>query len=438
VVKVREDVQVPYQDAAQTALSQELAEAWATLSKDFGGALSLDRALPEADPESLQGLVVRAREGRSEDLPNLPALTKFFAVTAPEGVDVAALATAINQLSFVEIAYPEERTTLPAPSQNPNDPEFPNQSYLQPAPLGVNALTAWLEPRGDGESVRLIDIEFDWLLNHPDLPAVTVGSGQRSGEFIEHGTNVLGIIIAVPENQRDCVGVAAAASVEVIPVVRQNGSFDPQSALVAATLDLLPVDPAGPTPVILIEQQSGRGGPVEEAPLFATAIASVVGLGIAVVEPAGNGAVDLDAFAAVKPSPFERQQFDSGAIIVGACFGPSHEPMLARMQNTIHGSSSFGNRVDCFAQGDEVVTLSAEPNNPVTRQFGGTSAASAIVAAAACSVSAMHTAQLNTPVTPLRLRSLLSDPAVNQPSAAPEQDKIGVMPNLNAIIRQGV
>jgi hypothetical protein len=101
----------------------------------------------------------------------------------------------------------------------------------------------------------------------------------------------------------------------------------------------------------------------------------------------------------------------------------------------VPGSSScFGARVDCFAQGAEIVTLAS----PVTRQFGGTSGASAIVAAAACSVSAMHTAALGSAIAPLDLRALLSDPAVNQSSNNPGTDRIGVMPDLGAIIRHGV
>ena len=110
--------------------------------------------------------------------------------------------------------------------------------------------------------------------------------------------------------------------------------------------------------------------------------------------------------------------------------------MLQRLVGTpLFGNSScFGARVDCFAQGAEIVTL----GSPVTRQFGGTSGASSIVAAAACSVSAMHTAVFGVPIAPLDLRTLLSDPAVNQKSDNPGTDRIGVMPDLGAIIRHGV
>lgn len=98
--------------------------------------------------------------------------------------------------------------------------------------------------------------------------------------------------------------------------------------------------------------------------------------------------------------------------------------------------TSVGRRIDCFAQGAEIITLSAGPN-PVNRQFGGTSGASAIVAAVACCVSAMHTATSGTPIAPSDLRNLLSDPFVNSQSHDPNQDRIGVMPDLGSIISHG-
>ena len=179
-----------------------------------------------------------------------------------------------------------------------------------------------------------------------------------------------------------------------MPITRGYGVTDSQSAFMRAVLDLVPVNPAGPTPVILIEQQSSAFGPVEMEALWPQMIAAAVSLGIAVVEPAGNGQVDLDQFTPPPgtPNPFDRSAFDSGPIMVAACGGPSSSPALAPASFT-----SVGRRIDCFAQGADVVTLSPGPD-PVNRQFGGTSAASAIVAAVACCVSAMQTATSGTPI----------------------------------------
>jgi hypothetical protein len=109
-----------------------------------------------------------------------------------------------------------------------------------------------------------------------------------------------------------------------MPMTRGNGVTDSQSAFMRAVLDLVPVNPAGPTPVILIEQQSSAFGPVEMEALWPQMIAAAVSLGIAVVEPAGNGRVDLDQFTPPPgtPNPSDRSAFDSGAIMVATSGTP--------------------------------------------------------------------------------------------------------------------
>jgi subtilisin family serine protease len=165
----------------------------------------------------------------------------------------------------------------------------------------------------------------------------------------------------------------------------------------------------------------------------------VVDLGIAVVAAAGNNGEDLDAFTppAGAPNPFHRAEFDSGAVIVGACKGPNDVIPLEPMGPGAGATTSFGTRVDCFAQGRDVVTLSTGPGITVTNQFGGTSSASTIVAATAAIVSALFTEAKGTPIPPRDLRQLLSNSAVNTASASPGSDLIGSMPNLNAIISNG-
>jgi hypothetical protein len=258
MVKLREDVDVPYQDAVQTQLPPDDLDAWNSVSDQFGGQLSLDRALQEFDPATVQSLVDQARAAAGGDL---PSLTRYFAIVPPEGTDLEALAAAVGALSFTEFAYAEEQTTLPSPSQTPNDPEFPNETYLQPAPSGVNAPAAWLVPNGDGAGARLVDIEESWSLTHRDLPSIgTSAAGFPKANF-EHGTNVLGIIIALGDNGQDCVGLAPATATDVVSIFRlAGGVFQLQSAIVAAVLLLLPLPENGPTLVLLIEQQSGAGG----------------------------------------------------------------------------------------------------------------------------------------------------------------------------------
>jgi len=72
--------------------------------------------------------------------------------------------------------------------------------------------------------------------------------------------------------------------------------------------------------------------------------------------------------------------------------------------------------------------------NLYTSSFNGTSSASPIVTGAALAVQGLAQANLGKRFSPWQLRVLLSDPANGTPSQNPPVDRIGVMPNLRAII----
>ena len=75
----------------------------------------------------------------------------------------------------------------------------------------------------------------------------------------------------------------------------------------------------------------------------------------------------------------------------------------------------------------------AGPTRGYTRRFGGTSGASAIIAGAAAAL--LGAAQVaGVQLGSGEVRALLSDPALNTPSAVPGRDRIGVMPDLEAIL----
>ena len=68
--------------------------------------------------------------------------------------------------------------------------------------------------------------------------------------------------------------------------------------------------------------------------------------------------------------------------------------------------------------------------------FGGTSAASAIVAGVAAVVQGMHRAAHGTPLAAATLRALLADPSLGTPQHTPSARLIGPMPDLRAWPRQ--
>jgi hypothetical protein len=177
---------------------------------------------------------------------------------------------------------------------------------------------------------------------------------------------------------------------------------------------------------------------------------------IVVIEAAGNGGSDFDNPSPFNTNPHNNPNYnkDSGAIIVGAAH-PQSDPLQGTIGGGRWGSSNFGTRVNCFAWGDSVDSLDADPatgkgtdalGNPLTTPvFGGTSAASAIIAGAAIvlqGICQQPPAQgLGHRLLPADMRARLSDfstgtLSANSTAANPNADRIGVMPNLELIMNK--
>ena len=101
------------------------------------------------------------------------------------------------------------------------------------------------------------------------------------------------------------------------------------------------------------------------------------------------------------------------------------------------GSSCHGSRIDCFGWGENIDTTGdgslGNLTNSYTTGFGGTSGASAMVAGAAVLLQSWRQTRRSMVYSPDILRALLSSTR-NTASASPATDRIGVMPNLRAII----
>ncbi|HEY9046074.1 MAG TPA: S8 family serine peptidase, partial [Ohtaekwangia sp.] len=175
------------------------------------------------------------------------------------------------------------------------------------------------------------------------------------------------------------------------------------------------------------------------------AIRLAVANGIVVVEAAGNGDTDLDAWTnGGGLTILNRGSInfrDSGAIMVGAS--------VATTPHDRAWFSNFGSRIDCYAWGEDIVTAgysnrdsmtslggdgTATLNDDYTSTFGGTSGASPIIVGAALTLQGMYKATALTLLSPLQMRTLLSDPATGTPQGGGVAGNIGIMPNLRAII----
>ena len=433
-VKFTERFQPPVSDRpSQEGYWKALLER-SGLAGEFG-ALELLPLFESLSPERLSELIDRARQIDPDYVP--ARFDLWFQVVYSANIDPDELAKRLSALDEVETAY--VMRPGPPPVNPADDPRFPSQGYLSAAPDGIDAEYAWGFPGGNGAGVGWVDMEQGWNLNHEDL--VAAGISLISGvnyAYLAHGTSVIGQIGMV-DNTLGGVGGATEAGGRVISQWRTAMSYNTADAILDAAANMAFGD------VLLLEAQEydpNPGGlyywPVEIADANYDAIRLATALGIVVVEAGCNGGYDLDAY--VSPSGasiFDRSSADfrdSGAIMVGAASSASPHVRISPPAWT--WGSNYGSRIDCYAWGENIDTTStntAGTNNTLyTTSFGGTSGASPIITSAAVIIQAIAETTLGYRFSPKELRQIIVIDGT--PSADPPVDRIGVMPDLHAII----
>ncbi|HEV2069138.1 MAG TPA: S8 family serine peptidase [Acidimicrobiales bacterium] len=380
----------------------------------------------------------------------VPDPAAFSVVTLNAPIDqLEAFAADVSKEDAVVTAYVQPVAYPAAVDIAPPTVQIGPQDHFRPAPLGIDMDYARAIPGARGADVRILDVEGAWRLDHEDLPSsLFLANTPVLNPFDvlqdQHGTAVLGVLAAganqygveglVPEAR---IGVATAADVfHLIGGVARGGLF------VASVIDQVS-GLLGPGDILLIEQHYPgpltRSAddfnkaigfvPVEYYPAEFFAIQRLTARGVIVVEPAGNGAQDLDD--PIYEGRFDRSLRDSGAIMVGAG-APGSRATL--------GFSNFGSRVDVQGWGQGVVTTGyGDPDlrfngddrrQWYTRDFRGTSSASPIVAGACAAIEGASRAARGAPVSPGDLRQLLVRTGTPQEPGA----QIGPLPNLRAAL----
>ena len=352
------------------------------------------------------GLEQQLEQIRSRQLARTPKgerpevdLSLYFEVDAVSPADTRELVIALNALPTVELAYPRERPTPPpghvAPAgRAPGDippvtPDFTQwQDYQDPAPNGIDAAVITAMTGGMGAGITVLDIEWAWYFDHEDIARLRYSSligPPASQPFGDHGVAVAGVIAA----DADIWGVTGM-NPDVDFKVATNypwGGYSTANAIANG----LPALSAGDVMLLEAQAQTSLGlGPTEWYQADFDAILIATGLGIVTVEAAGNGNVDLDD--PQLGGLFDINVRDSGAIIVGGTNAGSQ---------TRYWQGSYGTRVDANGWALGVVTAGygdgfdpGDIRQQYTRQFGGTSSASAIVTSAVVALRGAATAQL--------------------------------------------
>lgn len=431
----REDQQLAKAGLSAIQVENDVRAVQAVLASR-GQFRGLER-LFSADEETL---AARRTSGEVRSGRELADLDLYYLARVPKGAkhgDVETLLESLNAIPSVEIAYapPPPQVAADIPPVTPNFE--PNQGYLGPAPLGIDAYYAWSIGGGRGQGTSIVDVEFAWLTTHEDMPTLFHQGGTQSNDP-NHGTAVLGIMVA-PANGYGMTGIVNGASAGYESVVSPSAaSAITNAAIAVGTSGLLVIPlqwsggPSTPNSPCNCSLQCDLV-PVEYELASYDAIANATANGVIVVEAAGNGATDLDdpAYGGL----FNRMVRDSGAILVGASESNARTPTCF---------TNYGSRVDVHGWGRNVATLgygglfnpNNDPNQRYTGVFDGTSSASPIVTGTASSLIGVSLAdsQGYGYRTPAEIRQILAD--TGTPQACCDPRNIGPMPNLrNAIPR---
>lgn len=394
---------------------------------------------------SLKKLRELEENARQSEFPPLHSLSAYWRLDYRNfDGDLDKLVKKFQELHEVDLAYKEMSASDPWIAAG-DDTFAARQGYLDAAPKGIDARWAWTQVEFPGAGVGFIDLEQGWIPTHQDLTAAspTLVFNDNWDDSGDHGTAVLGVVVGA-DNNRGVVGIAPSVS-----FVRMVSHFEAASgtalhiadAIVAAITHMSAGD------VLLLEVQRDDL-PTETDSVDFDAIRLAVGNGIVVVEAGGNGNNNLDNWLDTWTNAggfdiLDRGSAnftDSGAIMVGAS--------RSRLPHKRWEGSNFGSRIDCYAWGENIVTsgyanrrpgslgnnATASLKDDYTSTFGGTSGASAIIVGAALILQGMYKATMASVLSPLQMRSLLSDPATGTAQGGGVAGNIGVMPNLRSII----
>ncbi|WHS62682.1 S8 family serine peptidase [Pseudomonas sp. G2-4] len=353
--------------------------------------------------------------------------------------ELQRLATTLRDMDIVEYVEiepvePELDPVVPAPTppgecmsaaSTSTTPNFVDrQDYLQgdlgSDAIGIDAMNAWRLFEATGRGIRCADIENGhFAYDHEDLEGANfIELVPMPGENTnDHGTAVAGVVFA-RNNGFGILGVAY--DVDVFYGISQ-GPLGRVGGIAEGLKHLRAGD------VFIYEMQTGgREGKLVPAD-FNRAVWDITkqatDAGIIVIAAAGNGSEDLD-------HPFYeeyRSRGDNGSILVGAGTRTGRNRFVF---------STYGSPIHLQGWGDGYIAtcgigdlFNEGPTKTYTSLFAATSAATAVVGAAAIAVQSWFK-RTSTVITPRHMRELLIRTGTPQGTGG----HIGPLPHIvNAI-----
>lgn len=419
------------------AEDQGLAFVAGTLS---GPPDELHEALTDAEPLfSRPRAALLADRASATPRAKLADLSLYLQI---DTLDPEQLIAELRRDPRIEAAYLAPEPVPPPFDIPPETPSFvADQHYLGPGPYGFGFDIRDRWEQADGTGLMVADVEYGFDPEHEAFNSLDVLElGYDAGLYQAHGNGVLGML-APPDAGYGVVGMIPGAAFAISYPFSAPDLYNVPDAINRAAAEMLPGD------VLLIEQQGWNGDtytPVEIDPAVFDAIATAVAQGIVVIEPAGNGACNLDD--PIWEGWFDRSVRDSGAIMVGGGASP-FSGLTARSWYPF--GSCYGDRVDVQGWFDAIVTASAEDGAPqfvdlfypeadtrqaYTARFGGTSGASPMVAATAAAFNGFWTQRSGAPLSPMDLRAAMVSTGHPQQEDG-DTHPIGPQPDLRRLLR---
>lgn len=411
----------------------------------IAGELSGPRDALHASLIGAEPLFSRSRAALQADRASASPRAKLADLSLYLHIETTTPARLIGDLMAderVEVAYLAPEPVTPPFDIPPETPSFAaDQHYLGPGPSGFGFDIQGRWTQADGTGIMVADVEYGFDSEHEAFNDIEVLElGHEAGLYLAHGNGVLGML-APRSSGYGVSGMIPGSTFTISYPFSGPDLYNVADAINQAAAEMLPGD------VLLIEQQGWNGDtftPVELDPAVFDAIATAVAQGIVVIEPAGNGACDLDD--PIWEGWFDRSTRDSGAIMVGGGASP-FSGLTAR--SWYPSGSCFGERVDVQGWFDAIVTASASDGAPqfvdlfypdadtrqaYTARFGGTSGAAPMVAATAAAFNGFWIQRTGAPLSPTELRAAMVSTGHPQQEDAAET-KIGPQPDLRRLMR---
>lgn len=369
----------------------------------------------------------------------LADMNLYYKIDIRDNATAEQLVNNLNELEVVELAYIEP-VPEPAGDIDPPTPNYePFQSYLQMAPGGVDANYANTLPGGDGAGVKIVDIEFGWNTSHEDLDRAVGGIIVDGGGADDHGTAVLGEMIA-GDNGYGVTGICPGASVGMVSVATLSIPDAIMTAIDHSSRgDLMLIELHAPGPHYNFQVRSDQLGYIcmEYWQANFDALQYAWAKGIIVVEAAGNGAENFDN-EAIYGQVFDTTYRNSHAILAGAGAPPggAYGTDRSRLSFSNYGRrvnlQGFGRGVYTTGYGDLFAGYGGDTNQYYTAYFSGTSSASPIVTGSIACLQGYYKATYGLPLTSDIARIILNATGSRQQGDTTQH--IGPRPNLAAAI----